>query len=96
MDELDVTEDGGEVDDDSENDEADSGPEGEAGVVGREMGFGGVELAEEEAEAGDGESDTHEAEAGADPGEEGALGSEIDAGVLLGGLFHGWIVNGRE
>ena len=57
MNELNVTKGGAQGDDDSKNDEADSGPEGEAGVVGREMGFGGVELAEEEAEARDGESD---------------------------------------
>jgi hypothetical protein len=89
-----VTEDGGDVDDDSENDQADSGPEGEAGAVGWEVGFGGVELAEEETEAGDGESDAHEAEAGADPGEEGALCGEVDARVLFGGLFHVGIVMG--
>jgi hypothetical protein len=46
--------------------------------------LGGGELAEEEAEAADGETDSHETEAGADPGEEGALGGEVDAGILFG------------
>src|SRR6202012_5971967 len=79
--EADVVEDGGDMNDDAEGDEGDSGVDGEAGVVGRGM-LGGLELAEEEAEAGEGESDAHEAEAGADPGEEGAFGGEIDARVV--------------
>ena len=86
VDELDVAEDGAEVDDDAEGDEGYAGPEREAGGAGGEMGFGGAELAEEETEAADGEANAHEAEAGADPGEEGSLGGEVDSGVLLGGL----------
>jgi hypothetical protein len=54
------------------------------------VGVGGGELAEEETEAADGETYAHEAEAGANPGEEGSLGREVDSGVLLGGLF-GWV-----
>jgi hypothetical protein len=46
------------------------------------------ELAEEEAEPADCEADTHEAEAGADPGEESPLGGEVDSWILLGGLVH--------
>jgi hypothetical protein len=71
---LDVTENGAEVNDNAESDENDSGPEGDAGVVGREMGLGSAKLAEEETEATDGEANAHEAEAGADPGEKGPLG----------------------
>jgi hypothetical protein len=74
VDQLDVTEDGAEVDDDAKGDESDSGPEGDAGVVGREMGLGSAKLAEEETEATDGEANAHKAEAGADPGEKGSLG----------------------
>jgi hypothetical protein len=56
------------------------------------VGLGGGDLAEEEAEAADSESDSHEAEAGADPGQESSLGGEVDARVLFGGL--GWIGHG--
>ncbi len=87
-----MAEDGGEIDDDSEDDETYSGPEGEAGGVSRKMRLGGVDLAEKEAEAADSESDSHEAEAGANPGEEGSLGGEVDSRVLFGGLFHVGIV----
>jgi len=55
-------------------------------------------LAKEEAEAADGEAYAHEAEASANPGEEGSLGREVDSGVLLGWLVelvHGGIVRLR-
>ena len=48
-----------------------------------------VSLAEEEAEAADGETNAHEPEASADPGEEGPLGGEVDSRVLFGGLVCG-------
>jgi len=89
VDELDVAEDGGEGDDDAEEDEGYSGPEGEAGGVRCDVGFGKAELAEEESEAAEGEAYSHEAEAGANPGEEGSLGGEVDSGVLFGGLVGG-------
>ena len=60
--------------------------------MGRKVRFCGANLAEEKAEAADCEADSHEAESGADPGEEGSLGGEVDAGVLLSGL--GWIGHG--
>jgi hypothetical protein len=78
---ADVVRDGGYVDQHTESDEADSGIDGDAGVVG-DCVPGGLEFAEEETEAGEGEADTHEAEAGANPGEEGALGSEVRARVI--------------
>jgi len=56
------------------------------------MGLGGGDLAEEEAEAADCEADSHEAESGANPGEESSLGGEVDAGVLFGWL--GWSRHG--
>ena len=84
---LDVAEDGTEGDDDAESDEDYSRPERRARGVGGMLGLGGAELAEEETEAADGESYAHEAETGANPGQEGSLGGEVDAGVLLGGLF---------
>jgi len=93
--ELDVTENSAEIDDDAKGDKSDSGPEGEAGGAGSEMRFCGCELPEEEAETADGEANSHEAEAGANPGEEGSLGGEVDPGVLFGGLvggIHGGIV----
>lgn len=94
---LDVTQSGAEGDDDAEGDERNSGPEGEAGGanVGWCMRLGRRDLAEEETETADRETDAHESEAGADPGEEGPLGCEIDSGILLGGLVggvHGGIV----
>ena len=85
--ELEVAEDGAEVDDDAEGDEGYSGPKGEAGGAGGEMGFDGADLAEEETEAANGETNAHEGEAGANPCEEGSLGGEVDSGVLLGGLL---------
>ena len=93
-DELDVAEGGGEGDDDAEGDERYSRPKGEASGagVGGEMRFDGGDLAEKETEAADGEADAHESEASANPGEEGTLGGEVDAGVLLDGL--GWSRHG--
>lgn len=89
MDELNVAESGSDRDDDAEDDESDSGPEGEAGgaEIGGDMSVGGCggDLAEEETEAADGEADAHESEASANPGEEGSLCGEVDAGVLLDG-----------
>jgi hypothetical protein len=73
VDQLDVTEDRGKVDDDTEGDESDSRPEGDAVAMRREMGLGRAELPEEEAEAADGEANAHQSEAGADPGEKGPL-----------------------
>jgi hypothetical protein len=87
--ELDVTEDSAEINNDAEGDESDSGPEGEPGGAGSEMRFCGCELAEEEAETADGEANSHEAEAGANPGEKGSLGGEVDSGVLFGRLIDG-------
>jgi len=86
VDQLDVTEDGGKGDDDAKGDQSYSGPEGEAGGVGREMGLEGTKLAEKEAEAADGEANAHQAKASANPGEEGSFGGEVHAGVLFGGL----------
>lgn len=74
----------------AEEDYGDAGGDGEAGGGGEDVRFGGAQLAEEEAEAGYGEAYAHQAEAGADPGEEGSLGGEVDTGVLLRG--HGGIV----
>ena len=88
-----VTEGGGDVDQDSERDQGDPGDDGVGGGLRGDV-LGGGELAEEEAEAADGEADSHEAEAGADPGEESALGGEVDAGVLRG--FHGGLDAGRS
>ena len=93
MDELEVAEDGGEVDDDAEGYQGDAGPEGEPCGVGRKMGFAGAELAEEEAEAADCEADPHEAESGANPGEKSALGGEVDSGILFCWLVHAGIVS---
>ena len=45
------------------------------------------DLAEEEAETADGEADAHQSETCADPGEEGALGGEVDSGILFDRLF---------
>jgi hypothetical protein len=92
VDELEVAEDGAEVDDDAEGYQRDPRPEGEPCGVGREMGFGGAEFAEEEAEAADCEADAHEAESGAYPGEKGALGGEVDSGILFCWLVHAGIV----
>jgi hypothetical protein len=85
---------GCDVDDDAERDQ---GYSCDDGVGGGGLGggvLGGGELAEEETEAADGEANTHEAEARADPSEEGALGGEVDAGVLLGRVGHEGIVAG--
>src|ERR1700679_951730 len=79
---------GGDVDDDTEDDQNHACDDGVRGGGLGELVLGEAELAEEEAEAADGKTDTHEAEAGADPGEEGAFGGEVDAGVLLWGLVH--------
>lgn len=92
---LEVTEDGAEIDDDAEGDQSYSRPQREAGVVGGKMGFGGGELTEEEAEAADCEANTHESKACANPREEGSLCGEVDSGVLFGGFvcrIHGGIV----
>lgn len=76
--------DGGCEDNDAEEDDGGSGPDGEAGGVGRGMSGGRLELAEEEAEAGHGEAYAHETKASADPGEKGTLGGEVDARILFG------------
>jgi hypothetical protein len=89
VDQLDVTENGAEVNDNAEGDENDSGPQRDSVAMGREMGLGSAELAEEETEATDGEANAHEAEAGADPGEKGPLGRQVHSGILLCGLVHG-------
>jgi len=85
--ELEVPDDGAEVDDDAQGDEGYAGPERKAGGAGGEMRFDGAELAKEETEAADGEADAHEGEAGANPGKEGSLGGEVDSRVLLGRLL---------
>ena len=81
-----MAKDGPEAHDNAEEDVGDSGPEGETSGAGGGVGFSEAELAEEETEAANGEADAHETEASADPGEEGALGGEVDSGVLFGGL----------
>ena len=63
------------------------------------MRLGGGDLAEEEAKAAYGESDPHQPEAGADPGQESSFGGEVDARILLDGLGwsrHGGIVRQGE
>ena len=82
----------GDVDEDAECDQGYSGNDG-VGGGGLDGGvFGGAEFAQEEAEAADGEAYSHEAEAGADPGQESSFGGEVDAGILLDGL--GWSRHG--
>jgi len=81
---------GGNVDGDAEDDEANSGVNGEAGGMGRGVLLA-LEFAEEEPEAGEGEADGHEAEAGADLGKEGALGGEVGARIVQV-AWHGGIV----
>ena len=76
------------VDEDAEGDEGDSCERRTPCTVDGKPGFGGLHLAQEEAEAGDGESEAHEGEAGANPGEKGALGGKVDTRVLLGGAAH--------
>lgn len=92
MDELEVAEDCAEVDDDAESYQGDAGPEGDSCRVGREMRFGGADLAEEESEAADGEADPHQTEPGAYPGEKSALCGEVDSGILFCRLVHAGIV----
>lgn len=82
--------DGGDENDDAEGDQRDSGEDGETRLVRNGVGLGslhltGLHLTKEESESGDGEAHTHEAEAGAYPGEEGALSGEVDAGIAFGG-----------
>ena len=84
-----MAKDGGQGHDNAEEDEGDSGPERETSVADGGVGFCEAELAEEETETADGETDSHEPKASADPGEEGALGSEVDSRVLFGGLVGG-------
>jgi hypothetical protein len=92
LNQLNVTGSGDDVDEDAESDECDSRPLREAGVVSGDMGLDGSELTEEQSETADGEADAHEAKAGANPGEEGPLGGEVDSGILFSGLFHAGIV----
>lgn len=73
----------GEVDDDPEGDQSDAGVDGGAGMARRGM-LVGLEFAQEEPEAGQGEANAHQPEAGADPGKEGALGREVGARVFDG------------
>src|SRR5215831_18564375 len=58
------------VDDDAEDDEGDSGGGRAPGVTAGGGLAGGLNLADKEAEAGDGETEGHQRDAGADPGEE--------------------------
>jgi hypothetical protein len=85
-----VTKGGAEGDDDAKGNKCYSRPEGKAsGVnVGREMRLGGGNLPEEEAEAADRETNSHESETGADPSEKGSLGCEVDSRILLDGFVH--------
>lgn len=81
---TDVVLNGGEVDDDAEGDERDSGTDRNAGMAGRRV-LVGLKLPQEEAKAGERKADAHQPEAGADPREEGSFGGEIRPRVLVAG-----------
>src|SRR5215469_16129599 len=83
---------GGYVDEDAQSDESDSRGRRTRRAVRQHVGLHALHLPQEEAETGDGKSEAHEGNAGANPRKEGALGSEVDAGVLFGGLRHAGII----
>src|ERR1700743_804455 len=85
MNQLDMAKGGTESDDDAESDQSYSGPEGETGRanLARQMSVRSGELAEEEAETADCETNAHQSQAGADPCEEGSLSCEVDSGILF-------------
>ena len=85
LNQLNMAKGGTESDDDAESDQSYSGPEGETGRanVGWQMRVGLGELAEEEAETADRETNSHQSQAGADPCEEGSLSCEVDSGILF-------------
>ena len=65
-----------------------AGPDGESGGMRRKVRFVGCYLAEEQAESRDGESYAHQAQPGTNPGQEGALGSQVNAGISFCVIRH--------
>ncbi len=88
--------DSGNVDDYAKRHERDSGPHGKAHGRGGKLGLACAEFAEEEAEATDGKADAYQAKSRAEPGQEGSLGREINAGILFRRFVHRRIVAGAE
>ena len=54
----------------------------------RKVRFIGCHLAEKQAESRDGESYAHQAQPGTNPCQEGALGSQVNAGISFGVIWH--------
>jgi len=78
----------GDQDDDAKENNGHAGPDGEARAMRRLMSIRTANLAEKEAEARDRKAYSHESQAGADPGEEGALSGEVNARILFRSLCH--------